>query len=49
MCQTCGCLPCETCGDKIEEGVCVGCGFAAEECICESVEQEEELGEEDTE
>ena len=41
MCQTCGCSLCETCGDKIEDGVCVGCGFAAEECVCEPVEQEE--------
>ncbi|MCK4960153.1 MAG: hypothetical protein KAT00_12155 [Planctomycetes bacterium] len=34
MCQTCGCSPCEVCGEEIQEGVCCGCGLEAVECIC---------------
>jgi hypothetical protein len=41
MCQKCGCTPCKTCGMEIEDGLCVGCGLPADECMCE-----EDLGEE---
>jgi hypothetical protein len=38
MCDTCGCTPCKTCGKPIEDGVCSGCGQAADECTCEAQE-----------
>jgi len=39
MCDTCGCTPCEKCGQPIEDGVCSGCGKPAAECTCEAKEE----------
>ena len=40
MCQSCGCTPCEECGQPIEDGVCTGCEMPAEECVC-ALEEEQ--------
>lgn len=42
MCQTCGCTPCEKCGDSIENGVCAGCGNVSSDCKCSDTEKETE-------
>lgn len=46
MCQTCGCTPCEKCGDSIENGVCAGCSNASSECKCADTKGESEEKEE---
>ncbi len=39
MCEGCGCMSCETCGGRIEDGVCAGCGEPANDCTCQPQEQ----------
>jgi hypothetical protein len=41
MCQTCGCTPCEKCGQDIKDGVCCGCQKPSSECTCEPEEEED--------
>ena len=35
MCDSCGCVSCETCGAPVQEGLCSGCDEKPRDCVCE--------------
>jgi segregation and condensation protein B len=37
MCDSCGCVSCETCGAPVEEGLCSGCDEKPRDCVCEQL------------